>query len=56
MNDYCELPFVTPEKTLNSRSIKDIVQEIKDGTTKEYKELSNMYNITKGEKKNEKIL
>lgn len=45
MDDYCGLPFVTPEKSKDSKSLKDIVEEIKDGTTKEYQGLSNLYSM-----------
>lgn len=45
MDDCCELPFVTPVKSNDTKSLKDIVEEIKDGTTKEYQGLSNLYNV-----------
>ena len=45
MDDCCGLPFVTPAKSKDAKSLKDIVEEIKDGTTKEYQGLSNLYNV-----------
>lgn len=45
MDDCCKLPFVTPVKSKDTKSLKDIVEEIKDGTTKEYQGLSNLYNV-----------
>lgn len=56
MNDCCGLPFIKPEKSGEIKSLKDIVEEIKDGTTEEYKELSNIYNVVmKDEKKDEEV-
>ncbi len=43
--DDCGLPFVTPVKSKDAKSLKDIVEEIKNGTTKEYQGLSNLYNM-----------
>lgn len=45
MDDCYGLPFVTPAKSKDAKSLKDIVEEIKDGTTKEYQGLSNLYNV-----------
>lgn len=45
MYDCCGLPFVTPVKSKDAKSLKDIIEEIKDGTTKEYHGLSNLYNM-----------
>ena len=45
MDDCCGLPFITPVKSKDAKSLKDIVEEIKDGTTKEYQDLSNLYNV-----------
>ncbi len=45
MDDCCGLPFITPVKSKDAKSLKDIVEEIKDGTTKEYQGLSNLYNV-----------
>ena len=45
MDDCCGLPFITPVKSKDAKSLKDIVEEIKDGTTEEYQGLSNLYNV-----------
>lgn len=56
MDDCCGLPFVTPVKSKDAKSLKDIVEEIKDGTTKEYQSLSNLYNVVmKSGDKNEEV-
>lgn len=56
MDDCCGLPFVTPVKSKSGKSLKDIAEEIKNGTTKEYQGLSNLYNLTmKSEDKDEEV-
>ena len=56
MDDCCGLPFVTPVKSKSGKSLKDIAKEIKNGTTKEYQGLSNLYNLTmKSEDKDEEV-
>lgn len=56
MDDCCGLPFVTPVKSKDAKSLKDIVEEIKDGTTKEYQGLSNLYSmVMKSGDKDEKV-
>ena len=56
MDDCCELPFVSPSKSGKSKSLKDIAEEIKDGTTGDYKELSDLYKAVMGAlNKDEKV-
>jgi len=48
MNNCCGLPFATPSKSGKGKSLKDITEEIKDGTTEDYKELSDLYKAVMG--------
>lgn len=48
MDNCCGLPFATPSKSGKGKSLKDITEEIKDGTTEDYKELSDLYKAVIG--------
>lgn len=46
-NNNCDIPFIEPEIPKYDKSLKVITDEIMDGTTKKYKELSSLYNTVK---------